>query len=160
VFLSVVDVDVKGTLAERDSCEILNLCGLCGGEEHRLPLVLGQDLDNLAHFILETDFEDAVGLVDDQSFDVLVDKSLSVLQVVEKTSRGGDNQIDALCELLGFGASVGTSDDYAKGLRMVSHQFTSNTEDLKGKFTGGRDDDDTGSWVLSVIVEYEMTQGA
>ena len=57
-------------------------------EEHGLPL-LGEQLDDLFHLLLEADVQDAVRLVDDQALQVLVEEVLRVLQVVEQPAGGG-----------------------------------------------------------------------
>ncbi len=53
VLLPVIDVDVQRTRPQGDTRQILDLGRLRGREQHRLPLVLGQDLDDLPHLILE-----------------------------------------------------------------------------------------------------------
>jgi hypothetical protein len=118
---------------------------LCGGEEHGLTFVLGQDLDDLAHFILESDFENTVSLIDDQSLQVLEDKSLRVLQVIQQTTGSRNEQVDTLHQLVGLGTAVGTSDDNTVCLRVVGHEFAGDTEDLQGQFTGRGHDENTGT---------------
>ena len=78
--LLLVDVDVKRTGTQRDTGEIFDLGGLGGGEEHGLAVILGQDLDDLAHFVFETDFENTIGLVDDEGAQVLENKG-GVLEI-------------------------------------------------------------------------------
>lgn len=63
VLLAVVDVDVQGARAQRYARQILDFRGLGGREQHGLSLFGGQDLDNLTHFVLETDFQNTVRLV-------------------------------------------------------------------------------------------------
>ena len=65
MLLLVVDVDIEWAWSERYPCQIFDFGGLCGGEEHCLSLVFGEDLDDLAHFVFEADFEDSVCFVDD-----------------------------------------------------------------------------------------------
>ena len=105
-----------------------------GGEEHALTFGFGENLDDLLHFIFETDFEDAVGFVDDEGLDVLVDEALSVLQVIQQTTGSRDEQVNTLCQLLGLGTSVGSSDDDTKRLRVVRHELTSDAKDLEREF--------------------------
>ena len=145
VLFPVVDVDVEGAGSQRDSCKILDLRCLSGREEHGLSLVLGQNLDDLAHFVFEADFENTIGFIDDQGLDILVDKALGVLQVIKQTSGGSDEQVDTLDQLLGLGAAVGSSNDDTEGLRVVGHEFAGDTKNLKGEFAGGRNDNDTGT---------------
>ena len=58
-----------------------DLLGLRCAEEHRLPL-LGQQLDDLVHLLLEPLLQDAVGLVDDQHLHVAEQEPLRVLEFV------------------------------------------------------------------------------
>lgn len=118
--------------------------GLGSGEEHGLAIVVGENLDNLSDFVLETDFENTVGLVDNQRLEVLEDKG-SVEEVVKQAARRGNKQIDTLGQLLGFGSSVGAAHDDAVGLGVVLHEFAGDTENLEGQLSGGRDDNDTGT---------------
>lgn len=145
VFLAVVDVDVQRTRAQRDPCQILDLGSLGGGEEHGLTFLGRQDLDDLAHFVFETDFENAVCFVDDEGLEILEDEALGVLEVIEETAGGCNEEVDTLGELFGFGAAVGASDDDAVGLGVVGHEFSGDTENLQGQFTGGRDNENTGT---------------
>ena len=142
--LLLVDVDVQGAGTERDAGEILDLCGLCGGEEHGLTVLLGKDLNDLAHFVLETDLENTVGLVDDERSHVLENEG-GVLEMIEQATWGGDEQVDSLAQLLGLSATVGTADDDAVCLGVVLHEFARDAEDLEGQFAGGGDDDGTGA---------------
>ena len=146
VLLPVVDVDVQRARPQRDAREVLDLGRLRGREQHGLPLVLGQDLDDLAHLVLESDLEDPIGLVDDERLQVLEDEALGVLQVVEEPARRRHHEIDAFAELLGLGSPVGPSDDDRVRLGMVGHQLASDAEDLQRKLARGRDHDDTGAW--------------
>ena len=83
------------------------LGGLGGGEEHGLPF-LGQDAHNLAHLLLESNLQDAVGLINDQAGQVAVHKPLGVLQVVQQPPGRGHNQIHPLHQLLCLCTPVGT----------------------------------------------------
>lgn len=120
VLLAVVYIHIQRTRSERYPRQILNLGGLGGGEQHGLTVIVGQDLDNLAHFILETDFQDTIRLVDDQRLHVLVDETLGVLQVIQQTSWRRNKQVDTLHEFLGFRPSVGASNHDTIGLRAKS----------------------------------------
>ena len=79
--LLVVHIDVEGPGPEGYPGEVLNLGGLRGGEEHRLAVLLGEDLDDLPHLILKTDLQDAVRLVDNKTLQVLKHE-LGVLQMI------------------------------------------------------------------------------
>ena len=129
-FLLVVDIDVERAWAEGDAGEVLDFGGLCGGEEHGLSVLVGEDLDDGFHFFFEANFEDAVGFVDDEGAKVLEDEALGVLEVVEQAARGGDDQVDALLYFLCFGAAVGAAHDDAVGLGMMGHEFSCYTENL------------------------------
>ena len=75
--------DVERLLPERYPRQVLDLAGLGGREEHGLAL-LGKALDDLLHLVLEPLGQDSVGLVDHQALEVLKDKALGVLQVLEQ----------------------------------------------------------------------------
>jgi hypothetical protein len=79
----VVNINVQRSGAQRYPGQVLDLGGLCGGEEHGLTFFGGQDLDDLAHFILESDFQNTIRLINDQGLQVLEDESLGILQVIE-----------------------------------------------------------------------------
>ncbi|TKW56812.1 hypothetical protein CTA1_6381 [Colletotrichum tanaceti] len=142
VQLLLVDVDVQRARPQRDAGEILDLCRLRGREEHRLAVVLGQDLDDLAHLVLETDLQYPVRLVDDEGLEVLEDEG-RVLQVVQQTAGRRDQQVHALLQLVGLGAAVGAADDDAVRLRVVRHQLPRDAKDLQRQLARRRHDDDT-----------------
>ena len=144
MLLAVVDVDVQRPRLQRDAREVLDLCCLCGGEEHSLA-VGGQDLDDAAHFVFESDFKDTVGLVDDQALEVLENKTGSVVQVVEQSSGCCDEQVHALDQLLCLCPPVCAANDNAKCLGVLLHKLAGDAKDLQGEFTGGRDNNDTGA---------------
>lgn len=129
-FFLVVDVDVERTWAEGDAGEVLDFGGLGGGEEHGLPFLVGEDLDDGFHLFFEADFEDAIGFVDDKGTEVLEDETLGVLEVVEQAAWCGDDQVDALLYFLCFGAAVCAAHDDAVGLGMMCHEFSCYTKDL------------------------------
>lgn len=138
VRLLLVDVDVEGPRPERDARQVLDLGGLRRREEGRLPVLAPrQNLDDLPHLVLETNLQDPVRLVDDQRPEVL-EHERRVLQVVEQPSRRGDEEVDALAELLSLGAPVGAADDDAVRLGVVFHEFSRYAEDLQRKFPRGR----------------------
>ena len=78
--------------------------------------------------------------------------------MIEQTSRSSDEQVDTLDQLLGLGAAVGSSNDDTEGLRVVGHEFASDTEDLEGEFASGRDDNDTGSWRISQLTDIQRQE--
>ena len=71
------------THLERYPGQVLGLPRLRGGEHHRLAL-LGQQTDDLLHFLLKSDVEDSVGLVDYQTLNVFEQKVGAVLHVVQQ----------------------------------------------------------------------------
>ena len=79
----------------------------------------GQDADNLLHFLLETDVEDAVALVDDEALQVLEEEVARVLQVVEQSARRRHQNVDALDQFGGLGLPVGPAHHQAVRVRMV-----------------------------------------
>lgn len=141
VLLLLVDVHVQRPRAQRDARQVLDLCRLRRGEEHRLAVVFGQNLDNLPHLVLETDFQYPVGLVDDERLEVLEDEG-GVLQVIQQAAGRGNQQIDALLQLVRLGATVRAADDDAVSLGVVRHQLARDAKDLQRQLAGGRDDDD------------------
>lgn len=80
-----------------------------------MPIVIGQDLDNLPNLVLEADLEYSIGLVDDERLEVLEDKG-GVEQVVEQPARSGDEEVHALGELFGLGLAVSAANNDAVGL--------------------------------------------
>ncbi|KAJ6438178.1 LOW QUALITY PROTEIN: acetyltransferase [Purpureocillium lavendulum] len=139
VLLLLVHVDTRGArLAHTDFGR------LRGGEEHRLAVVVLQDLDNLSDLILETDFQYPVGLVDDERLEVLEDEG-GVEEVVEQAAGRGNQQVHALGQLLRLGLAVGAADDDAVRLRVVLHELAGDAEDLQRELAGRGDDDDAGA---------------
>lgn len=55
-----------------------DLFGLCGAEQHGLPL-LREEFDDLVHFFLETLLQDAISLVDHQHLHVPEEKPSGIL---------------------------------------------------------------------------------
>ncbi len=142
--LFLVDVDVEGPRPQRDAGEVLDLCRLRGGEEHGLAVVDGEDLDNLANLVLETDLEDAVGLVNDERLEVLEDKGRAE-EVVQQAARRRDEQVDALGQLLDLGLAVGAAHDDAVRLRVVLHELARHAKDLQRQLARRRHDNDAGA---------------
>ena len=105
----VVNADVNRTL-QRQARQIFNLCGLRRAKQHRLPL-LWQHFHDGSHLLLEPDIEHAIGFVHDKHLERAKRESTSVLHVIQQPSRRGDEQVDALDQAFGFGASIRASDD-------------------------------------------------
>ena len=106
--LLVVDADVDGLL-ETEPGEVVDLLGLGGAEEDALA-VFGQQGEDLGHLLLEADFENAVGLVDDQVHQVVEDEPLSVLHVVQKPSRSAHQDVYPFLQLQSLHFAVRPSD--------------------------------------------------
>ena len=51
----------------------------------------------MVHLLLESDLQNAVGLVDDQGLQVLVHKAVGALKVIKEPSWGGNDDVDPLC---------------------------------------------------------------
>ena len=100
----------------------------------------GDELDDLTHLVLETHLEDSVGLIEDKGAEVLDHETGGVLEVIEETAGSGDEEVNTLCELLGFLTAVGSSDHDGDGLRVVFDEVAGVAKDLERKFTGGCDD--------------------
>ena len=149
VLLPVVHVDVQRARAQRDARQVLDLGRLRRREQHRLPLVLGQDLHDLAHLVLEADFQDAVRLVDDERLQVPEVEALRVLQVVEQPAGGRDQQVDALGQLVGLGAPVGAAHDDAVRLRVRRQELARHAEDLQRELARRRHHQDAGACMES-----------
>lgn len=71
--------------------------------------------------------------------------------MIEKTTRGSDQEVDTLGKLIGFSLAVGASNDDTKGLVVVLEEVLGNTKDLKSQLTSGRDNDNTGTWILQIV---------
>lgn len=98
----------------------------------------------MPNLVLETNFQNTIGLVNDKRLEVLEDE-WGVHEVIEETTRSSNQKIDTLGQLLRLGSPVRTANDNAVGLRVELHQFACDAKDLQGKFAGRRDDDDTGA---------------
>jgi hypothetical protein len=65
--------------------------------------------------------------------------------MIEQTTWSSNNEINTFCQLVGFCPSVRTTHNDAEGLRVEGHEFFRYAEDLQGKFSRWRDDDNPGS---------------
>ena len=124
-----------------------------------------QDLDDLLHLLLETDFQDSISLINDKRLDVLEDESFRVLslasylsssrgaylEMIEQSPWGGHDQINSLCQFIRLCLPVCSSHQYTECLRMTLHQFLCNSEDLQRQFSSGGDDDNSGSYLSAFI---------
>ena len=64
------------------------------------------------------------------------DNPATHLKMIEKTTRGGDQEIDALGELVRLCLAVGAAHDDAESLRVVLEQVPSNTCGQERGYTG------------------------
>lgn len=92
------------------------------------------------HFVLKSNLENPVSFVNDEGFEVFEDEAFCVLQVVEETAWGCDEEVDTFGEFVFFRATVGAPDDNPEGLALVSHEIPCDAKDLEGEFSGGGDD--------------------
>lgn len=99
----------------------------------------------MVHLLLKSNLENAVRLVNDQGLEVLVNEAVGVLEVVQQPARRGDDDADALDELLGLRPPVGPAHHNTIRLLVVPHQLGGHLEDLERELPGGGDDDDAGA---------------
>lgn len=100
-------------------------------------------LDDLTHLLLEADLKNSVRLVDDEALEVLVHKSLCVLEVVEQPSGRGNKEVHSLLQLLSLSLAVRTSHHDTVGVGVVLEQITRHTKRLQAELAGGGDDNHT-----------------
>lgn len=136
----VVDVDVEWAGLEGDAGEVFDLSGLGCREEEGLARFLGENLDNLLHFILETHLQDAVSLIEDEHLHVLEHKAGGVLQMIQKTAGSRNEQIHTLVELVRFLTPIGATNDNTEGLRVMGEELTGNSKNLEGELAGWGND--------------------
>lgn len=67
------------------------------------------------------------------------------LKMIEKTTGGGNQEVDTLGKLVGLSLTVGTSNDNSESLVVVLEQILGNSKDLKSQLTGRRDNNNTGT---------------
>lgn len=65
--------------------------------------------------------------------------------MIKQSAGGGNEQVNALGQLLDLGSAVGTANDDAVCLRVVLHELTGDAENLQRQLAGGGDDDDAGA---------------
>ena len=145
--LLVVDADKERFAAQHDARNVLDVLGLRGREEHRLPL-LGQQPHDGAQLVLESDLENAVGLVNHEALQILEHETLGVLQVIEQAAGRADENVDALDEAVGLGATIGAAHHETVRLVVVLAQLLQHAVDLQTQLARRRDDDHTGAVAL------------
>ena len=129
--------------ADRVTHELLgdleNVLGHGGRKEDDLG-VLGEELEDLVHLVLETAGKHLVGLVKAEHLEVVGAESTSVDHVVD-TAGGTDNNLGTLAELGHVLTDVGTTN---AGVAVDVHVVTESDDDLLdllGKLTGGSKDE-------------------
>lgn len=110
-----------------------------GGQEDDL-CVLGQELEDLVHLVLETTRQHLVSLVKAEHLEVVSSEGASVDHVVD-SSWGTDDDLAAVLELGHVLSDVGTSNaGVAVDLHVVA-QRNDDLLDLLGEFTSGGEDE-------------------
>jgi hypothetical protein len=69
--------------------QVFNFLGHGGREEAGGARTGRQELNDLVHLLLEADFENGVGFVDDQHLQIVEDEPFGVLEMVEESTWGG-----------------------------------------------------------------------
>lgn len=70
--------------------------------------------------------------------------------MIEETTGGSNNQVDTLGQLVRLCFPVCPTHQDTKSLRMTLHELLRNTEDLQRQFPRRRDDDDSGTYAISL----------
>ena len=130
-----------------------------GGRE-RVERLTWQNLEDLFHFFFETNVENAIGLVNNQTLQVFEQKVARILQVVKQTTRRGHQNVDSLAELFGLFFTIRTANYETIRMMMMFEQLLQHTKRLHGKLTCWRDNDGTGtvSWHELQLV-HELNDG-
>ena len=110
--LAVVHAHVQGRPLEGQAGQVLHFRGLRRRKQGGLA-VAGQELDNLAHLLLKTRLQDAVGLVGHEKGEVARHERPRVLEVVQEAAGRGDEEVDALGQALRLRPPVGAAHDQA-----------------------------------------------
>ncbi|EPY18733.1 ATP-dependent RNA helicase DDX18/HAS1, partial [Strigomonas culicis] len=134
--------DEQRRLVEGDARELLHAGRLRRGEEQRLAR-LGQQRHNLAHVLLEPIVEHAVGLVHGEQQQILRVPVRRQLEVVQQPARRGDDDHDAVGELVPLGAAALAADAAQKRNRAVEEleEAQQHTLYLQAQLAGGAHDD-------------------
>lgn len=103
-------------LRSREEAHLVNLSGNSRREEQSLPRhlpAIRQASNNLLYFLPKSLLEEAVGLIEDQgAAGRELGLEVRVLEVVEDTTGGGDEDVAALLvEAVGLGVHVGATND-------------------------------------------------
>jgi len=97
------------------------------------------------HVFLKTNVEDTVSLIYDEALEILVYETLCVLEMIQETTRGRDQDVDAFSELVRLEFTVHASDDKPVSERVILAQITENAVNLESELTSRGDTDHTGT---------------
>ena len=118
-----------------------------GGRKQQGLARLGHPVGDPAHVVHESHVEHAVGLVQDEEFDVVEDQ-FALLDQVDQAARRGDDEIDAAAQTGDLRARRhAADDDHGAGADVVA-VGADVLVDLQGQFAGGRQDQDQGRVAL------------
>ena len=101
----VIQPNNYGLALEGQTRKVFDLRGLRRRKQHCLSS-LWQQLQNFAHLVFEALLQNTISLIDDQNQKILKDEAASVLQMVQKPSRGCHQKVYSLDEFIGFGAAI------------------------------------------------------
>ncbi|GJC96690.1 hypothetical protein ColKHC_05516 [Colletotrichum higginsianum] len=151
-------------LGEDDAGDLLDVGGDGGGEEHALAVglgLVGEGADDVLEGGHEAHVEEAVGLVEHEGVELvegLLD--VGVGQVVDETSRGGDEDVAAVEDLLLLAVLVGASNGDADAvLRQTLQQGLGLLGDLHGQLAGRGDDEERDAGAAAAVVGDEGLDG-
>lgn len=121
---------------------------------------LGQNFENLVHFLLEPDFQNRVGFVDDQAHQVVKHEALGGLEVIQQPAGGAHQDVAALLEFDLFLFAIGASNQEPDRLMMVSEDVFGHIEGLRGQLARGADHDHPRAiFLLKVALEQQLDRG-
>jgi hypothetical protein len=112
------------------------------------------------HFLFETNLKDTICLINNKGLQIVEKESTSVLEVIKETTGGGNEQVNSVKKLLDLSSSVGASHDDTECVVVILEELRSNSINLKGKLSGGGNDDSTSSVTgLEVCLNEELYSG-
>ena len=120
---SILSYLYQHRVLEGQSAKIFNLFGHSGGEKKGHSF-LWQQFNDFIHLFLETDFEDSIGLIDDEHLQVVESETWGVLQVIQEPSRGGNEQVHSFLQLVCLSASLSTADNHTMGLVVILQKIS------------------------------------
>lgn len=81
---------------------------------------------------------------------------MSNLQVIEKSARCSNHDIDSICEFLGFSRTIAASHDEAVRVHVMRHQLLQHTICLHSQLTSGRQNDHSSPWETDHRFEWHL----